>query len=252
MSQLEVEYLPSRRELESINMGWLSTRIQRDGGFGKIAKDLGIANKKKNNASHGKWNPEIAKSELVRIKKEIGIDYMPTRSEILEHENNFSLCSYISRSLGYYGYAKQLGLEIKKSETTVGKSCEHEIACRLESEGHKVDQMPQNFPYDLLVDECLKIDVKYSNLYHGPNGNFYRFSWDKKYPTCDVYVLVSGIRGNSTKTFRIIPSCHIKNISGISMGEISSIYDAYIDRWDYIGRYLNFYANILKEDRCSA
>lgn len=256
MNQLEIEYLPSRQDLESIDMTWLSTRVQREGGFRKIAKELGIPNKRQIQIEYphtvppGKWNPEIAKSEITRIRNEIGIDRMPTRNEILAHENNMSLCSYISRSLGYYGYAKELGLGIKESETTTGKSCEHEIAYKLESQGHKVDQMSQNYPYDLYIDDCLKIDVKYGNMYRGQKGNFFRFSWDKKYPMCDIYVLVSGESDGHKKTIRIIPSCHVSNVSGISIGEHNSIYDVYIDRWDYIDEYLKFYSGI-KESRCS-
>lgn len=253
MNQLDVEYLPSRRDLESINMGWLSARIQKNGGFRKAAKDIGVSNKKQLYAggrSHksypGKWNPEVAKNEIIRIKDELGIDHMPTRREILEYESNGALCSYISRSLGYYGYAKQLGLSIKESETTTGKACEYEIAAKLESVGYTVDQMPQNFPYDLLVNGCLKIDVKYGNLFCGPNGNFYKFSWDKKYPTCDIYVLVSAAKPGLEKTVRVIPSCHIENVSGLSVGEKNSIYDVYIDKWDYIQKYTEFYAEIRK------
>lgn len=258
MDCLGIDYMPSRGDLESINMGWLSTRIQRYGGFRKIADEIGIMNKKSlytelpaRKAIPSKWSPEIAKAEIIRVKNEIGIDRMPTRNEIMSHENNNALCAYISRSYGYYGYAELLGLSIKESETTIGKECEQKIVERLRRNGHEVNRMTQNYPYDILVDKCLKIDVKYGNLYHAKSGNFYRFSWGKKYPTCDIYVLVSALNNSSEKqTFRIIPSCHIDNVSGISIGEINSVYDVYIDRWDYIDKYISFYNEILhKQER---
>lgn len=52
-----------------------------------------------------------------------------------------------------------------------------------------VRRMAQNFPYDLLVDDCVKIDVKASNLYRGPNGDFYTFNLEKPYATCGIYIL---------------------------------------------------------------
>lgn len=251
MNQLGVDYLPSKPDLKRIGMVWLSNKIERNGGFSKIANELKIPNKGRRTNSFS-WTTDRAEKEIIQIKDSLGLDRMPTRSEILNFRENNDLCSYISRSYGFYGYASRLGLPIKESETTVGKKFEYIVSGIIHADGHSVEHMPQNHPYDLFVDGCLKIDVKYSNLFQGEHGNFYRFSWEKKYPACDVYVLISSKTGEQDcAVIRVIPSCHIDNTSGLAIGEHNSIYDMYINRWDYIDEYLSFYKR-MKESRCSA
>ena len=100
--------------------------------------------------------------------------------------------------------------------------------------------MSQNFPYDLLVNDCLKIDVKSSHLYMGKEGNFYTFRTGKKYATCDVYVLVAlSDTDEIVKTF-ILPSVKVINNSQISLGEHHSKYDVYLDRWGILTDYSKF------------
>jgi len=251
MDQLGVDYLPSKPELKEIGMGWLSNKIEKNGGYSKVAKDLNIPNKGRRTSSFN-WTPEKAEQEILKVKDGLRLDRMPTRSEILKYRGTNDLCTYISRSYGFYGYAEKLGLKIKDSETTVGKKYEYIAADIIKNRGYSVKHMAQNYPYDLLVNECLKIDVKYSNLFRGEHGNFYRFSWEKPYPVCDLYVLISSATGSiEDGVFRVIPSCNIDNISGVGMGEHDSIYNVYIDRWDYVDDYLKFYKSI-RESRCSA
>lgn len=100
--------------------------------------------------------------------------------------------------------------------------------------------MSQNFPYDLLVNNCLKIDVKSSHLYKGKDGNFYTFRTGKRYATCDVYVLVALDDSDELVKTYIIPSSKVFNKIQISMGEYNSKYDIYLDRWDILSDYTNF------------
>lgn len=88
--------------------------------------------------------------------------------------------------MGWYDLADQLGLPIKESETYFGKRQETVAQEQLITMGYEVRRMPQNFPYDLLVNDCLKVDVKASQLYRGPHGNFYTFNTEKPFCTCDI------------------------------------------------------------------
>ena len=52
---------------------------------------------------------------------------------------------------------------VKESETYFGKKHEQLVTEKLQSMGYKVIRMSQNFPYDLLVNNSIKID--YFNAY---------------------------------------------------------------------------------------
>lgn len=97
--------------------------------------------------THGKkWNDsEIIKSILI-VKDWLGIDRMPTKKECDEYYGNFALSNAISRRKGgWYGLAKVLNLDIKESETTLGKVCEATVRAILLSKGFCAEQMRQNF-----------------------------------------------------------------------------------------------------------
>jgi hypothetical protein len=102
--------------------------------------------------------------------------------------------------------------------------------------------MSQNYPFDLLINDLVKIDVKYSNLYHGETGNFYSFRLAKKYPSCDVYFLIANNDVNQ-RMFYIIPSKDVMQLQ-ISIGEHDSVYHKYLNRYDYIDKYLKLYNEI--------
>ena len=82
--------------------------------------------------------------------------------------------------------------------------------------------MSQNFPYDLLVNDCLKVDVKSSHLYEGKEGNFYTYRTGKKFATCDVYILVALDANDEIARTYILPSSIVMNNIQISIGEHSS------------------------------
>lgn len=161
---------------------------------------------------------------------------MPTRAEIRNFIGDDRLTNKISKTLGYYGWAAKLNLKVQENDTRKGKMGEEFAAALLEARGYSVLQMPQNYPYDLLVNDFVKIDVKFSNLYHGIAGNFYSFALRKKYPTCDIYLLIAN-GDEQQKSIYILPS---KNAiqTQISIGERTSIYDKYCNRYETIDQFL--------------
>lgn len=75
--------------------------------------------------THGKrWDEEEIKRSVLEIVEKMGMDRMPSRSEIEEYTGNTALASKLARGGGIYHYAKLLGLQIKKSETLFGKKHE--------------------------------------------------------------------------------------------------------------------------------
>jgi len=167
---------------------------------------------------------------------------MPTRTEIKNFYGNDALTNKITKTYGYYGWAKKLHLPIKQNDTLTGKIAERKASTILNKHGYETLQMPQNHPFDLLINNYVKIDVKVSNLYHGEHGNFYSFALRKKYPSCDIYFLIAQKAEADSKIY-ILPSKNAIQLQ-ISIGEHKSIYDKYLNRYDIIDQYLKLYSEI--------
>ena len=166
---------------------------------------------------------------------------MPTRKEVEQYCGDTSLTNAITRRKGgWYALSEKMQLPIKECETTFGKSREKIIMERLVSMGYEVRRMPQNFPYDLLVNDSVKVDVKASRLYRGTGGNFYSFNLEKPFCTCDIYVLrMIGGDGIEVDTL-VVPSKVVATNTQISVGEITSKYKRFSQKWDYISAYCSF------------
>jgi hypothetical protein len=186
--------------------------------------------------THGKhWTDDDVKREVRNVMDCLCIDRMPSRSECLSVCGNEALANKISkRPGGWYGLSRDLGLSMKVSCTRTGKINEFIVQEMLNNKGFSTEKMSQNFPYDLLVDKSVKVDVKASKMYRGRNGNFYSFHIEKQYATCDIYVLLTLNDDETIKQIYVVPSAAVISNTQISIGETHSKYDEYIDRWDYI------------------
>ena len=192
--------------------------------------------------THGtRWTDEIIKNKILEVVKFYNLDRMPPRSEVEVYFGDYSLSNAISRRKGgWYNLAKELEFPIKECETTFGKSHEQIVMENLISQGYEVRRMSQNFPYDLLVNDCVKVDVKASRLYRGKGGNFYSFNLEKPFCTCDIYILRLISEEGIEKDTLVIPSSHVSTNTQISVGETKSKYQKYSKRWDYVEMYFEF------------
>lgn len=194
--------------------------------------------------THGeKWTHDKIKKEILSVMKSLEIDRMPTRNEIRSVLTNDKLTNKISKTLGYYGWAKELEIDVKENDTYTGKQSEKYVIELLNSLGYKAEQMLQNFPYDILVNDVCKIDVKFSHLYKGPVGNFYSFALRKDKPTCDFYILVAE-DPNQVKKIYVVPSAKVIQ-KQIGIGQHKSIYEKYKNRFDLIESYISFYSKLM-------
>lgn len=198
--------------------------------------------------THGKqWTDIEIKERLMEVVHELGIDRMPSRQECEQYFNNTSLTNAITRRYGWYNLAKDMGLPLKDSETLFGKKYEEIAKEQLIALGYEVRRMPQNHPYDLLVEDSVKIDVKASRLYKGRDGNFFSFHIEKPFCTCDIYVLyLINSEGNANDATLIIPSAYIPTNTQISVGEKKSKYYRFLNKWNYISEYCEFLDGIKK------
>lgn len=192
--------------------------------------------------THGnKWTDELITKEILNVKNVLNLDRMPSRSEIVLAVGN-GLSIIIGRRGGYKYWAEKLNLDIKDSETKLGKEYETKIAELLKNKGYEVERMSMKHPYDLLVNQNIKVDVKISNLYRGPKGNFHTFNLEKYNHNCDLFICVCVTDEEIVKTL-VIPSKFLMKVSQLSVGG-TSIYDKYIDRFDFIKEYDAFYKNL--------
>lgn len=191
--------------------------------------------------SHGEnWDNKSIETEIKKVMKALNIDRMPSNSEVKSAMGNCSLSNKISRTGGFAYWANNMGLELKESGTSLGNEWEFIIKDKLQSRGYIVDKMTVKYPYDLLINKCVKIDVKSSNFVK--DYNYYTFNLEKKYPTCDIFICI-GLKDDVVKKELIIPSKHLTGMTQLSIGE-NSKYDKFDNQFKYIDIYNDFYRNI--------
>lgn len=186
-----------------------------------------------------KWNYESIKEELIKVMDALDINRMPTSNEIKLVTKNSKLINAVRRYGGYLYWSNQLGLKQASGTTRLGMCGEEKVKALLESKGYKVEKMSTKHPYDLLVNSSLKIDVKTSRLFTNEYGNsYYTFNLEKKNPTCDIYIFCCV----EMDRFLIIPSKLLKQTQ-LSISK-NSKYNKYIDKWEYVKQYNDFYSGI--------
>ena len=195
--------------------------------------------------THGtQWTDELIKQKVLEVIGALKLDRMPSRKECENYFHSTGLTNAISRRYGWYNLAKELGVEVKESETHFGKTYEAQAAEMLQSMGFEVRRMAQNFPYDLLVDDCIKVDVKASKLYRGNQGSFYTFNLEKPFATCDFYLLLAISGDGSINRRMVVPSNQVIANNQISIGEQRSKYHRFTDRFDLIEAVAAFWAGL--------
>ncbi|WP_124115392.1 hypothetical protein [Paenibacillus xylanexedens] len=169
---------------------------------------------------------------------------MPTFNEIVELDKNYSFAGAICKNKGFREWANYLNLEIKDSCSKTGIDYEFHALNMLESLGYKVEKMALRHPFDLLINNCVKIDVKVAN----PKTYEYKslvhtFATNKPNPTCDIYLLFAlDVNGEIDNTY-IVPSVYAR-VSTIEINANGKKYHEFAGRWDLIEKYVNFFNTI--------
>ncbi len=194
--------------------------------------------------THGtEWTIEKIKVGILEVVKNYELDRMPSRSEVQKYFNDTRLGNAISKRMGWYELAGEMNLKIKESDTYFGKRHEQIVMEKLICLGYEIERMVQNFPYDLLVNNAIKVDVKASRLYRGNQGNFYSFNIEKPFATCDILILVTLDDTSEIQNYYVVPSVFVCKNKQISIGEKTSKYSKFIDCWNYLEQYDNFLNN---------
>lgn len=189
------------------------------------------------------WTNEMIESAIKEVMKIANINTMPTHSLMKEITGNNALSNVVRRHGGSKYWADKLGFETKSCESKFGYEFECECLNYLTLLGYDCELTKARYPYDILADRNIKIDVKSSNLYSCSNGSFYTFNLEKEMPTCDVFVCYC-IKNSKIHKIYIIPSCVLSGKTQLSIGENNSKYDRYIDNWTILKQFKAFYEDL--------
>lgn len=199
--------------------------------------------------THGrKWQDGDVEKEIMMVVNHLGIDRFPTKKEIEDFFGNKSLSNKISKSGGSRHYASLLGLELSNSESEFGNFYEeYAIDDIYNNTGLPGIHMEARYPYDILVNGNIKVDIKASRKLYNKNSAFpyYSFNLEKRDPTCDLYIFYCLNNKCDIDRTVIIPSCIISGKTQIGMGGLSK-WEAYENKWNYFEQYNKFYSDILK------
>jgi len=171
------------------------------------------------------------------------LERMPSGNEIISTLNDYTLYNYIARHGGYRKFADELCLEIKDSETKLGQRYEHIVTALLEDNDFIIEEMTTKHPFDLLINNSVKVDVKVARPSLTSDGSrAHAFGINKKYGSCDIYIAVALDEQDNMEKFLIIPSHHLKVVT-LCVGK-NSKYDIYNNQFKYIKKYSDFYKSI--------
>lgn len=182
--------------------------------------------------------------EIQAAIRGLNINRMPSKSELEMLYGDSSLVNKISRTGGFYFWARKLGYDVKNSETKCGYEIEKTIEKILENMGHECELTGVRHPYDILVDGCVKIDVKSARKTKVHGSNAYSFGLAKRQQTCDVYIAVCLGSESDIEKIYVIPAHIMTGKKQLCLGVGHSKYDTYIDSWDVIEKFVAAFEQI--------
>lgn len=202
-----------------------------------------------------KWDEKTIEDALELMVSSTGQKTMPTHKEINEFFGNYKLSNAIRRNGGTAYWAQKMGFEIKECESKMGENYEDFFVAEMLDEGFDCERAnigSPRFPYDVIVDGSVKVDVKSGRLYSLGNGSgFYTFNIEKKIQTCDVFVLYCvGEKDNRekyVKEFYTIPASILSGKTQVSFGLDSKKYRMFKNNYNAIYKMVEMGREFQKE-----
>lgn len=176
------------------------------------------------------WTEERIAENVLRIANMFNPMRMPSNREVIEIEKNCKLSNAIQKNGGYEYWAKKLNLEQKYSDTSLGISGERHIAEVLRKQGYEVKPTSIKHPYDILVNKCIKIDVKTANTSYVGGYEQHAYRLAKRQQTCDFYIFYEADTGK----IYIVPAHKCHGQVQVEMGNDSKVYKPYLNAFDLI------------------
>lgn len=188
-----------------------------------------------------KWTDDAIEREITKIANQFKPPKMPSNKEAIELYGGYGLAMAITKSGGFAYWANRLGLPQGHSDTKVGVQAENDISAELIRLGYEVEPTSTKHPYDLLVNGCVKIDVKAANtcVIGGYSAHSYRLA--KKQQTCDFYIF----RELDTGVTYIVPAHICYGQVQVTMGINNTKFFPYKEAWELIGKAVDFYKALI-------
>lgn len=193
------------------------------------------------------WTDELVQEKISLIVNTLDINHFPTHSDMENFYGNKKLSNRISKSGGTRYWADRMNLPIKNCESEFGNKYELLAIKQIkENVGLESYQTKPRYPYDLVTDNKIKVEVKVAYPHTDTDGvTTSRFNLEKTEPTCDIFILYClKDNGDVYKTL-IIPSCVLKGQKYVGVGLLSR-WDHFQDKWSYLTQYSEFYEDVLK------
>lgn len=184
-----------------------------------------------------KWTDQLIEEKIQDAMCGIGINRMPSKQELESFYGDSALTNKIAKTGGFYHWANALGIEIKQSETFTGYTVENEVKKMLENMGFMCELTGIRHPYDILVNGCVKVDVKSARKSKVRGSDVLSFGLAKPKPTCDIYIAACLNDSNTIEKIYVIPAHIMAGKTQLCLGIHHSKYDCYIDRWDIVKAY---------------
>lgn len=177
-----------------------------------------------------KWTDDVFRQQLIAASNVFC--GMPSSSQLRESGHG-ALASEISRRGGFIKVAADLGLQRKQSDSDTGWDGEKMFVSLCDAVGIPAVRMEGvKAPFDVLVNDCVRVDVKSANRKsYGPgssHGWYYRIG---KLPQADLIVLMQ----LDTKDFYSIP-WSICTTSNMTIAGDGGMYAKYKNNWSLIRR----------------
>lgn len=186
------------------------------------------------------WTDELIGSAIMELANQFDPPRMPTKSEMVDMRGDYALSCAVSKHGGFGYWANRLKLEQKHSDTKLGIEGERLVATCLKTLGFKVETTSIKYPYDLLIDGCIKIDVKTANTSYVRGYPIHSYRLAKGQPTCDFYVFLEA----DTKRIYVVPSSKLSGQVQVGMGIGSSPYAKYLGAFDLIKEASDMYRHM--------
>lgn len=178
------------------------------------------------------WTDERISEGIMRIASIFEPKRMPSNREVVEYEGDYKLANAIQKHGGYAYWANELGLEQKRSETKLGVEGEEFVSEKLKALGYNVKPTSTRHPYDLLIDGCVKVDVKTANTSFVRDYPMHSYRLAKSDHTCDFYIFYEA---DTDKTY-VVPACKLQGQVQVCMGEGSKRFAKYSEAYHLINR----------------
>ena len=119
-----------------------------------------------------RWSEDLVEEKILYATELLKIDRFPTQQELINVYGDTALVNQISKRGGTQHWADRLNLP-RKDRT---RSLEYEMLAMEHinvKTGFKCEHMKEGFPYDVLANKYIKIDVKKGRLFTNQNGTVF-------------------------------------------------------------------------------